>query len=363
MVLAFPRFSLYYSKIYIFRLKPKYIAPLRANGFRQGVVMRIGSFMPVHSVWGKHLDQLKKEFPEHEFLSGLTDSSTEAATLDIILAGRLEHATYLASPALSAVFQPFTGINHLPLAEFAQRGVRVFNVHANAFDVAERALAMTLAFYGRLIEFHNDLRQDLWHGFWVRAGAEDNWDSLYGRTCAILGTGAIGVELAKLLKAFSCTVYGWRRNITKGAPEGFDMVLSDLQETISKAEIIFIALPATPLTEGLLSHEILLSMKDKFLVNVGRGSIVDEAGLYEALEKKILKGAAIDTWYTYPPVGKVGAPSRFPINKLPQVILSPHVGGSTNQATLKAVDVTIANIRDYLRTGTCRNEADLSAMY
>lgn len=325
--------------------------------------MRIGSFMPAHSIWARHLEQLQKEFPEHAFLSGLTDHSPEAASLDVILAGRLEHATYLASPTLSAIFQPFTGINHLPLAELAKRGVRVFNVHANAFDVAERALAMTLAFYGRLIEFHNDLKQDIWHGFWVRAGAEDNWDSLYGRTCAILGTGAIGVELAKLLKAFSCTVYGWRRHIDRGVPEGFDRVLPDLEETISKAEIIFIALPATPLTDGLLSREMLLSMDNKFLVNIGRGSIVDEAGLYEALEKKILKGAAIDTWYTYPQAGKVGAPSRFPINKLPQVVLSPHVGGSTNQATVKAVDVTITNLRNYLKTGSCANEADLLAMY
>ncbi|MFA5853080.1 MAG: hypothetical protein WC820_10285, partial [Spirochaetales bacterium] len=61
--------------------------------------------------------------------------------------------------------------------------------------------------------------------------------------------------------------------------------------------------------------------------------------------------------------GKVGAPSRFPINKFPNVVLSPHVGGATNQASLRGVDATIKNIREYLDMGSCESEADLRAMY
>jgi len=325
--------------------------------------MIIGSFMPLRSVWDGRIETLKREFPHHTFLHGLKPESPEAADLDAMIAGKLPDETFLASPRLKAIFQAFTGINHLPLQALADRGVHVFNVHSNAFDVAEHALALTLAFYGRVIEFHNDLKNDVWHGFWVRAGAEDNWDSLHGRSCAILGTGAIGVELAKLLKAFSCKVYGWRRKSGQAIPEGFDEVIPDLREAIAKAEIIYIALPATILTEGLLSREILASMKDKLLVNIGRGSIVDEEGLYLALKDGVLKGAAIDTWYTYPQTGKLGAPSRFPINKFPNVVLSPHVGGATNQASLRGVDAAIKNIREYLDTGKCESEADLRAMY
>lgn len=146
-------------------------------------------------------------------------------------------------------------------------------------------------------------------------------------------------------------------------PEGFDEVVGDLREAIDKAEIVFIALPATPLTDGLLTKDILATMKDKVLVNVGRGSIVDEEGLYLALKNGVLKAAAIDTWYKYPQGGTIGAPSRFPINELPNVILSPHVGGMTNQATARAIDSTVQNIRDFLDKGACASEADLEAMY
>ncbi|TXT49430.1 MAG: D-isomer specific 2-hydroxyacid dehydrogenase [Spirochaetes bacterium] len=325
--------------------------------------MKIGSFMPLRSVWDERIEALALEFPEHEFFHGLKPDSPEAVELDILIAGRLPGHAYLSSSRLKVIFQPFTGINHLPLQSLAERGVRVFNVHANAFDVAERALALTLAFYGRVVEFHDDLRQEKWHGFWVRAGAEDNWDSIAGRTCAILGTGAIGVELAKLLKAFSCPVIGWRRKSGQDVPEGFDKICFDLDEALGEAEIIFVALPATALTEGLLSKERLLAMKGKFLVNVGRGSIVDEEGLYEALRQGVLKGAAIDTWYQYPPSGKIGAPSRFPIHTLQNIILSPHVGGATHQASARAVGITIDKIRQYLRSGECGTEADLKAAY
>ncbi len=325
--------------------------------------MIIGSFMPQHSVWEGRIDALRLEFPQHTFLHGLKPDAPEATELDALLAGQLPKETYLASPRLKAIFQSFTGINHLPLRQLADRGVHVYNVHANAFDVAEKALAMTLAYFGRIVEYHNDLKQGLWHGFWVRRGAEDNWDSLFGHKCAILGTGAIGCELAKLLKAFHCEVYGWRRKTGMALPEGFDEVIPDLKEAIARAEIVFVALPATPLTDGLLTREILATMKDKVLVNVGRGSIVDEEGLYLALKDGVLRAAAIDTWYTYPQTGRNGPPSRFPIHELPNVILSPHVGGTTNQATLRAIDITVGNIRDFLAKGTCSSEADLKAMY
>jgi len=319
--------------------------------------------MPIHSVWAKVIDELRKEFPEHTWLEGLKPDSSEVPTLNIMIAGRLPLHVYQDAKALNAIFQSFTGINHLPAEILLARGVQVYNVHANAFDVAERALALTLAFYGRVIEFHEDLKNEIWHGFWVNKGSEDNWDSLYGKTCSVLGVGAIGQELAKLLKAFHCVVYGYRRTHNASIPEGFDAILPTIDQAIDSSEIIFVTLPATPETENLISKEMLHRMQGKFLVNMGRGSIVNEEGLYKALQEGILKGAAIDTWYTYPASGVVGAPSHFPIHKLPNVVLSPHVGGSTNQANARAIKDTMANIRSYLRTGRGIWQADLRRMY
>ncbi|OQB96287.1 MAG: D-3-phosphoglycerate dehydrogenase [Spirochaetes bacterium ADurb.Bin110] len=325
--------------------------------------MNIGSFMPIQSIWRTVIEQLREEFPDHTWLEGLTPDSPEIGSLDLIIAGRIPADVFKAATSLKALFQPFTGVNHLPSQLMLERGIEVYNVHSNAFDVAERALALTLAFYGRVIEYHNDLKNEIWHGFWVNRGAEDNWDSLYGRKCSILGTGAIGQELAGLLKAFHCIVYGWCRTKDGKLPDHFDAIVPTLQEAIDSAEIIFIALPATKETENLISKDMLMGMNGKFLVNVGRGSIVDEEGLYEALKNGVLKGAAIDTWYTYPAAGVVGAPSRYPIYKLSNVVLSPHVGGSTNQASARSIEDTVANIRSYLMTGRGIWKADLSKMY
>lgn len=326
--------------------------------------MIIGSFMPARSVWAPAIAQLREEFPEHTWLEGLNENSPEIPSLDIILGGRVSKAVFPKATKLKALFQPFTGLNHLPSDLLIERGVEVYNVHSNAFDVAERALAMTLAFYARIIEFHNDLKNDIWHGFWVGQGADGNWDSIYGRTCAILGTGAIGQELAALLKAFHCKVYGWRKSAGGPTPAHFDALMPTMREAINAAEIVYVALPGTAETENLLSKEILMGMKGKFLVNVGRGAIVNEEGLYLALSSGVLKGAAIDTWYGYPKNGGVvGAPSRYPINKLPNVIASPHVGGATNQATQKSVGTTVRNIRAYLSTGRGIWLADLRKMY
>jgi len=331
--------------------------------FTSEVPMTIGSFMPEHSVWKSAIESLRDEYPEHRWLEGLTLESAELPMLDVIIAGRLPEEVFTKTERLKALFQPFTGINHLPLELLLAKGVQVYNVHSNAFDVAERALAMTLAFYGRIIEYHNDLKNEIWHGFWVNGGAKDNTDSLYGKECAILGTGAIGQELALLLKTFHCKVYGWRRSNLQEIPAPFDAILAKKEEAIEAAEIVYVALPGTKETENLITKEILMSMSGKFLVNMGRGSIIDEEGLYNALSQGILKGAAIDTWYTYPKSGSRGAPSRYPIHLLKNVILSPHVGGSTNQATKKSVDDTLQNIRSYLKTGQGLWCADLRKMY
>jgi phosphoglycerate dehydrogenase-like enzyme len=326
--------------------------------------MIIGSFMPLSSAWKARLEGLAAEFPGHEILVDPAASRAALARLDAILAPRLEPEAYAAATSLKAVFVPMTGLNHLPAALLASRGVRAFNVHGNAEAVAQCAVAMTLAFYGRVIEYHDDLRQARWHGFWVGKGAEDEWSSIWGRPCAVFGVGAIGQAIARILKAFDCPVVGYRRRSALPAPAPFDRIEADLGRAVAEAELLFVTLPLTPATTGLFTRELLLSARGKFLVNVGRGPVVDEEGLYLALRDGVLKGAAIDTWYAYPQGGAVsGAPSRFPIHELPNVVLSPHVAGSAREAAGRSQEDTIANMRAWLRGERCANEVDLLELY
>lgn len=326
--------------------------------------MKIGFCLPLNRHWKENIERLARSNPEVELVADPDRSLAEFESLDAVVANPVPREKFEAARNLKAVFVPFVGINHLPADLLLERGVEVYNCHGNAFSVAERALAMTLAAYGRIIEFHNDLRRGTWHGFWVGKGHEDFWHSLQGKPCAVLGTGAIGTALARLLSAFDCPVTGYRRRPGAGSPPHFDRVTSDLADAIADAELVFVALPLTPETEGLLSREILAGMKGKFLVNVGRGGIVDEEGLYRALTEGILTGAAIDTWYTYPAKGETaGAPSRFPIHELPNVVLSPHVAGSTWEAVANNAVQTVDNVAEWLRTGTCASKVDLRASY
>ncbi len=326
--------------------------------------MIVGSFMPPSSAWTSRLTALAEANPGHEIIVDPRHAAEVLPRLDLMLASHVDAATIEAASSLKAFFAPLAGVDHLPTEVFRDRGIRVFNAHGNARSVAQCALSMTLAFYGRTIEYHNDLRMGKWHGFWVGKGSEDQWSELWGRPCAIFGTGAIGTALAGLLKAFDCRVTGFRRHADKGIPAGFDCVEEDFRKVLDSSELLFVALPLTGATKGIFSKEILLSAKNKFLVNVGRGAVVDEEGLYFALRDRVLKGAAIDTWYAYPASGSTeGAPSRFPIHELDNVILSPHVGGSTREAAPASMDTVCETIGHFLRGEECENEVDLRELY
>lgn len=319
----------------------------------------------MNETWTVAAAELEHEFGSAiEVIRGIEPSLAVFSTLDAVIANVIDRSYYENTTQLKAVFVPFVGVNHLPADVLIERGVSVFNCHGNAESVAERALALTLAGFGRIVEFHNDLRAEIWHGFWVNKGREDFWHSIFRKRCTILGVGAIGEALARLLKAFDCHVTGYRRKSGAQAPAHFDEVTTDLHAAVSGAEIVFVALPLTDATRGLVGAAELEAMRGAYLVNVGRGEVVDEAALYAALKDGTLSGAGIDVWYTYPKGGSVkGAPSRFPIHELTNVVLSPHVAGSTWEAVDINVRQTMDNVRRWVATGVAIHRVDLAASY
>ncbi len=325
--------------------------------------MTVLVYQKMNRKWREEVDRLKAEFPEVTFVEGEEESEARIAEGEVLLGGMMPRERLEKAVRLRLIIVPFAGISHMPLDLIRERGIRVANCHGNARDVAERATAMILAFYGRIIAYHEDLRdREQWHGFWVGKGLDDTWESLDGKRCAIVGAGAIGSELARMLGVFGVTSVGWRRTRIDPAPPGFERMVYDLDEAIDAGEIVAIALPSTPETKGLFDASRLARMKGKLLVNVGRGDIADEAALYEALRDGTLRGAAIDTWYSYPP-GGVGAPANLPIHRLPNVVLSPHVGGFTRQSVSRNAEEACENVRRWLRGGELVVEADPARGY
>ena len=326
--------------------------------------MKIVFYTRLNRLWLERIEELKKEFTHAEFVTERERVDGEVEDAHALVGGFIPPDIIRRAQKADIIFVPFTGIDALPLDYIKGRGIRVSNSHGNAPYVAERAIAMALAFYGRIIDYHNDLRIAKWHGYMVKKGVGDSWDSLQGRHCAILGTGEIGSNIARFLKAFHCTTIGFKKRQANRRPEYFDEATLCLGEALEMGELIFISLPLTEETRGMLSAEILASLKGKVLINVGRGEIVDEEGLYRSLKEGILRGAGIDVWYTYPRDGQMEVhPSRFPIHELPNVVLSPHIAGFTPQAAELNIEQSIENIRSYLRTGSPLFEVDLELMY
>ncbi len=162
--------------------------------------------------------------------------------------------------------------------------------------------------------------------------------SIYGSRVVIVGTGDIGTNLARRLKAMGASkVIGIRRTL-KAADPAFDSIgtTDHLAEAVVDADVVALCVPATNETNGLLSHRIISRMSPKtFVVNVGRGSAIDQAALTEALKEGRLAGAALDVFTPEP------LPKDDPLYSLPNVILTPHVSGNMSLSYTSDINVDI----------------------
>ncbi len=321
--------------------------------------MTICIMQRVNSLWEEHIKGIKNEFPD----AVITADEELIGQAELIIASRISQETLEKAVTLKAVIAPMAGVDQLPLDYLAAKKIRVANVHGNAESVAERTVGLILAWYGNIIPYHLDLRKDRWHAFWLGRGVDDTWESVSGKRCTILGAGAIGLEIARRMRAFSTHITGYKRKQLESIPEEYDEMVYDIDEALGKGEIIISVLPSTPSTVGVINAERLSNMSGKVLVNVGRGDVIDEEALYSALHNGTLRGAALDCWYSYPDEGKDVAPSRFPFKDLPNVIMSPHVAGFTRDSVVKSVDQTFENLRSYLTDETFLYEIDLDTMY
>jgi phosphoglycerate dehydrogenase-like enzyme len=327
--------------------------------------MKLVFYNKLNRFWLEKIEDLRNEFSHVDFITDTERMNGKIEDADAIVAGELTPDLLERFQNLKMIFVPYAGPDSLPFEQIKTRNIGVANVHGNAAYVAERAVAMALAFYGRIIDYHTDLKKFQWHGYWATGIVEDSWDSMQGRTCAVIGTGAIGQYIAKYLKVFDCRVIGFKRRPLKLILDFFDEISLDLNRVLEQSELIFITLPLTKDTKGLISAKILSRLNGKFLINVGRGEVVDQEGLYRALKDGTLKGAAIDVWYIYPKKGKSTStqPSKYPIHELPNVVLSPHLAGFTPQAAQLNIEQTVENIRSYLKTGKALFEVDPELMY
>jgi D-3-phosphoglycerate dehydrogenase len=261
----------------------------------------------------------------------------------IIVRAPLPVAALAGAPRLRGVVRHGAGLDMIPVQAASELGIAVANVPgANAVSVAEYVVGQMLALTRRLNRIDETLRTQGWGA--ARALADDSIEAS-GRTVGIVGMGAIGVEVARICAdGLRMKVLGLRRST---APMPAFVTPSVLDELLARSDVVVLACPLNDSTRGLLNADRLARMKrGAFLVNVSRGPVVDEAALATALRDGPLAGAALDVFEQQP------LPSSSPLFSLPNVILSTHLAGITEDSMRRvgeiAVRQTVALLRGQL---------------
>ncbi len=235
------------------------------------------------------------------------------------------------------------GYESIDASAAAARGVIVTNAGSvNAVDVAENAFGLLLATARNIVEGDRYIRA----GRWVREGRAPFTHRVAGRPLGIVGLGAIGLEIAKRAAAFAMPVAYHNRRPRNDAPYPF---FADPVSLARSSDVLVLALPGGPETRGLIGREALDALGPQgILINVGRGSVVDEPALVAALAEGRLGGAGLDVLAFEPE-----APPA--LLAMPNVVLTPHQAGATYEAVGAAMDVVIRNIRSHFAGGAVEN--------
>lgn len=255
----------------------------------------------------------------------------EPADYEILIAAFPPPELLKASPNLQALIIPFSGLPQQTQDMMAAYPhIAVHNTPYNYVATAETAVALLLGSAKFLAKGDRNLR----HGDWTLRYSERPQLTLHGKTILILGYGRIGRHIAPVFRALGMEVIGVRRTLSpEDAADPYATVypIEQLTALLPRANALLVALPGTPTTEGVLGAAELALMPDNaIVVNVGRGSVIEEEALYNALVSGKLAAAGIDVWYTYPHSEAARThtlPGHYPFHELENLILSPHCAG------------------------------------
>ena len=236
-------------------------------------------------------------------------------------------------PKLKILVVRGAGIEAVDLAAAKQRGIVVCNTPStNYFSVAEHAMALLLSIGRRVPDDWDGIRR----GGWQQQKMLPVRYLIYRKRLGILGLGAIGAGIAKRAAGFDVTVGYHNRNRRDDVPYTY---YPSALELAKNSDILMVATPGGKETRHLVSAEVLAALGPKgYLVNVGRGSIVDQEALTEALYAKRLAGAALDVVD-----GEPEMPPRL-VNA-PNVIITPHVAGGAAESRLAVIEAVTANLK------------------
>jgi D-3-phosphoglycerate dehydrogenase len=233
-----------------------------------------------------------------------------------------------ACPRLRLLSLWGTGTDHVDLAAAAEQGITVTNTPGvSAISIAEHTLALVLAVARHIPQVDAATRR----GEWIRGQSSE----LNGKTCGVIGLGAIGWRFAQLARAIGMRVIAWTMH-----PRPLPAVeYVELDELYCTSDVVSLHLRSSPETQGFVGARQFGMMKPTAIfINTARGAIVDEAALIEALERGRIAGAGLDVFGIEP------LPGGHPLTRLPNVVLTPHCAGVTSEALEAGLRMSVENI-------------------
>ena len=285
---------------------------LIAEELSPATVAALGSDFDVRNVDGTDRPAL---------LSALADANA----ILIRSATQVDEEAIAAAPQLKVVARAGVGLDNVDIKAATEAGVMVVNAPtSNIISAAELTIGHLLSIARHIPAANASLAA----GEWKRSkytGAE-----LYEKTVGIIGLGRIGALITTRLQAFGMNVVAYDPYVTATRAQQMGVQLLSLDELLAQSDFITIHMPKTPETTGMIGAAQLATMKKTaYIVNVARGGLIDEEALAEALANHVIAGAGIDVFVSEPPTGSK-------LLGLPNIVVTPHLGASTDEAQEKA---------------------------
>ncbi len=242
-----------------------------------------------------------------------------------------------SAPNLKMISVAFTGVDHVDIGACSERGIVVCNARGySTHSVAELTFGLIFSVLRKITACDAAAREG-------RTGEGLVGFELYGKTVGIVGTGAIGLRVAELAKAFGCRLLGYSRTRRKEALE-MGLKYVSLEELMSESDVLCLHVPLTEETRLLINKERIALMKPSaVLINAARGGVVDSHALAEALNEGRIAGAGIDVFEAEPPL-----PQDHPLLHARNTVLTPHVAFATAESLLRRADIAFGNIIAWL---------------
>lgn len=266
---------------------------------------------------------------------------------------RLSAAALKRATSLRWIQTLSAGVDHLDPAAYAHLSLTNASGVA-AVAIAEYCIGVMLLFAKRFPKLMQLQRRHEWDR--TIEGVE-----IYGKTCGIVGMGAIGGETARRAKALGMRVIATRRSTAHRPTDEFADVLLPQAETdvlLRESDYLVLTAPHTPETHHMIGAEQLARMKrNAVLINIGRGALVDEPALIAALKEGMIAGAGLDVFEEEP------LPATSPLWEMENVVITPHSSSGSEVYELRAAEVVCDNLRRYARGEPLRNVVDLARGY